>query len=329
MAIPPTGTEQSVALASVPAPSAASSAAPIPPAANTTASAPARTISAPSLTVAINQFFYTAADWLSTLPASPVTEFLQGALLLVRRIVWPDYSPPTSANAWNKGFGTDDFWYRTKVDVPDEMPREWPALSGIPGAPLIGVGGRSFKGLDPIPGLSYSFDGVQGIVYNQSNETIAVRTVGVFPNHTSPEQADRIRDIAVYQTAILEPGGAASYQLFNENSLSTNVNFLSFYRFDNGSPIGEPVRFGLYDPWVGRPSTYFQPPGVDPSPSPRTGWREGEEHHDIWGSIDISAKREGDGWQINASPEYLARYQNPSNDATEDWAIFTVNVYSL
>lgn len=329
MAIPPTDTEQSVALTSVPAPSAASSAAPIPPATNTKVSHPANAISAHSLTAAINQFFYTAADWLSSLPASPVTEFLQGALLLVRRTVWPNYSPPPSSNGWNNGVGTDDFWYRTKVDVRGEPSREWPALSGIPGAPLIGVGGSSFRPLNLLGGLSYSLDGVQGIVYNQSNETIAVRTVGVFPNYTSSEQAERLTDIGVYQTAILEPGGAVSYQLFNVNSLSGNVNFLSFYRVKEGSPTGDPVRFGLYDPWAGRPSTYFQPPGVNPPPSPRTGWREGEEHHDIWGSIDIAAKREGDGWQINASPEYLARYQNPSNDATEDWAVFTVNVYSL
>lgn len=40
-----------------------------------------------TMSVAVTAFFDTASHWLSTLPASPITDFLQGALLLVRRTV--------------------------------------------------------------------------------------------------------------------------------------------------------------------------------------------------------------------------------------------------
>jgi uncharacterized secreted protein with C-terminal beta-propeller domain len=72
----------------VPAPSAAAvnpgwSAFQLPP----VFTAPPVTLAAPIATIgaAVNGLFDSASNWLSGLPASPITEFLEGALLLVRR----------------------------------------------------------------------------------------------------------------------------------------------------------------------------------------------------------------------------------------------------
>ncbi len=48
---------------------------------------------------AVNQFFDSAENWLASLPAGPITEFLEGSLLLVRRTLFnrmPTTSRPTS-----------------------------------------------------------------------------------------------------------------------------------------------------------------------------------------------------------------------------------------
>ncbi len=52
----------------------------------------------------ITNFFNSTANWLSGLPSSPVTQFLQGALLLVRRTLFPGF--PTSNPGPTTGQGT-------------------------------------------------------------------------------------------------------------------------------------------------------------------------------------------------------------------------------
>lgn len=281
----------------------------------------------------LDHILYTATNWLSSLPANPIADFLQGALLLVRRTLIPDFAPPTEAPpstptpGWNNGRGTDSFWYRTGIDLQGDT-RTWPVLRGTPGAPLIGT--HDWLSTTDFQDPHYPYDGVQGIIYNHSDQTIAVRTVAIFPNKVVVPGPEAL----VWQTAILEPGDAVSYQLFNSDPHSDDVNYLTFYqaakdRQGNYYTFGDPIGLGLIDYDFAQPSTYFVPAGVSPPPSPREGWREGEEHHDIWGSVDIATKREGDGWQINPSRAYLDRYPDPSNEYTADWAIFTINVYSL
>lgn len=300
------------------------------------AAAPGEAVSLPGS--AIPRFLESVQTWLSTFPANPVNNFLQGALLLVRRTLWPSYGAPTSQ--WNDGWGTDNLWYRTQLVVPGSETLNWaPKLWATPGAPLVGT--HTWLTRDFFGDRRYADDGVQGIIYNHTDAPVAVRAAGIFPQSLG-DGYFRTNGIQLWQTAIVEPGGAVSYQLFNNTDGvpaifdTSSVNFLSFYRtgvcnFAGCEVVGDPVfRLGLQDPedW-GYPSTYFEPTGVSPSPSPRWVWREGDEHHDIWGSIDVGVRREGDGWQINPSAEYLSQYPNPSTYNTSDWAIFTINLNSL
>lgn len=90
-------TRQASAVRRTPAPAAARSPRlqgdPSPTAVQPTIPAPAApsALAAPNLTAApaVQTFLTTTADWLATLPANPLTEFLQGAVYLVRRDLFP------------------------------------------------------------------------------------------------------------------------------------------------------------------------------------------------------------------------------------------------
>jgi len=163
-----------------------------------------------------------------------------------------------SSGAWNYGQGTDDFWYRTLVadagglDTP--APRSWPALRGTPGAPLIGTDTWLTKTRFETE-ERYPADGVQGIVYNQSNETIAVRTSAVFPNYYTGRTGEERTFFNVWQTAILYPGDAVSYQLWGSagSDNSTILQYLYFYptgvdRSGEVYVFGAPAMVGILDP---------------------------------------------------------------------------------
>ena len=105
---------------------------------------------------------------------------------------------------------------------------------------------------------------------------------------------------------------------------------LYFFKAPEGTPVG--LAPGLYigrDPVDEGMESKFYPPGWTRPVNVRTDWLPEESNQEIWGSIDLWVKRELDGWQIPASPEYIRRYNEPNTSKTSDWAIFTIEVRSL
>jgi hypothetical protein len=233
--------------------------------------------------------FDSASNWLNTLPASPLTDFLQGALLLARPTILPDgdgvslgqYSLPTEpARDFNTG---DKLWYQYT-----------PTLQGTAGAPMQAGGG------------TVGVDGVQGRILNNTPYAIVVRSS---------------RFGGTLQ-AVLLPGDRMPYQLKSEGTLE-------FYRYDGSAtpePQKKLYGLGLSDPFIGYPSASFQIPG---STVGSRYYSEGESHYEIWGDTTFWVKRENDGWKINASQAFLDRYPDPNTWATSDWAIFTIHIDSL
>lgn len=70
------------------APAGPSAAAPADPLAAGTMTDARMRISATAVIEAVNGFFDSTANWLSELPSSPITDYLQGALLLIRRTLF-------------------------------------------------------------------------------------------------------------------------------------------------------------------------------------------------------------------------------------------------
>jgi len=204
--------------------------------------------------------------------------------------------------------------------------------------------------------MSYNYpdDGVQGMVFNDTPNIVAVSIVSSYRGANGLQPP-----LYTYQTALLLPGDGMSYQLqtdydFNQAGFAlpprTINQFLSIWKpnglYPSSDPTNDPgwatrAQLGLNDPRVQRPVTAFIPPGgnyisiEDPGPdlSPpvnvRSGIREGETNEEIWGSVHLSVKRENDGWQVPTSQAYLDRYPNPNNPSTSDWKIFTIRIKSL
>lgn len=79
------------------------------------------------------------------------------------------------------------------------------------------------------------------------------------------------------------------------------------------------VKLQLTDNVIKQPRTLFYPNAADSSQyTYRTGWAEGDSHHEIWGDTKLWVKRETDGW--NGGHE---------TRATSDWQVFTVHIDSL
>ena len=197
---------------------------------------------------------------------------------------------------------------------------------------------------------NYPHDGVQGLIYNDTPNLIAVSLasydVVVADLKFQPSRF-------TYQTALLLPGDSMSYQLQSVDHLEV-CDFLSFWKPSELSSIYNPngndpgwaerAQLALYDGTFGWPTTYFIPPGgnyIDGDPwelrrghhtgplNKRTGISQGQSNEEIWGSVHLSVKRENDGWQIPTSQAYLDRYPNPNHPSTSDWAIFTTRIKSL
>jgi hypothetical protein len=274
-------------------------------------------------------FFDGASNWLNSLPASPVTDFLQGALVLMRRTFLPyrevvavgegvdPYDLPTAPPA---NFDTGKYtWYATRDNGADLYPVSLqPILRAGFGAPL----------LDGLAREDYSKDGVRGFIINNSKNAIVI-------------EIDNVESGYIDTQAVLVPGARVAFLLNTRNdffSPSVFFNSIDLYNWDGeGKPIDSrrPKRWTeltLRDPFVGYPETRFYPDGVRPYSNQRS-YSEGESHSELWGQTDIWVKREylpPQGWVPELSKEFQDRYPNSYDiDKTRDWPIFTIVVNNL
>jgi len=281
-------------------------------------------------------FFDGASNWLNSLPASPVTDFLQGALVLMRRTFLPyrevvpvgegvdPYDLPTAPPA---NFDTGKYtWYATR-DLPvvglEKKVSLQPILRAGFGAPLLDGKARE----------DYSNDGVRGFIINNSKNAIVI-------------EIDNVEDGYIDTQAVLVPGARVAFLLNTRNDRSSVLpsalfNSIYFYNWDGrGKAIGYGneerqklfTELTLRDPFVGYPETRFYPDGVRPYSNQRS-YSEGESHSELWGQTDIWVKREylpPQGWVPELSKEYQDRYPNSYDiDKTRDWPIFTIVVNNL
>ena len=249
---------------------------------------------------------------------------------------------PTGFDGRPKWYATGQYDFSTG-SVPGGP---WTALRGTPGAPLVRTQRETGGNRDSL--ANYPEDGVEGMIYNNSQTIVAVTVLshragpgggfGVGPERGSYE-------LYTYQTAMLLPGDSLSYQLqsynFGDRRMGQDFSYLAFWQPSGLYPQANPFYdagwanrslLGIYDLKYSRPETFFVPPGraLDNPANVRTDIREGESHDEIWGSINLSVAREKDGsWQVPVSQDYLDRYPNPNPDETSDWAIFTIRIKSL
>ena len=226
----------------------------------------------------------------------------------------------------------------------------WTALRGTPDAPLVRTAEpRRQSGLG-----GYPYDGVEGMIYNDSQTIVAVTTLDW--NWSGEREVDwdgtsRTKGPQQYtfQTAMLLPGDSMSYQLQGQDrrdvgpvvggALADLGYYLAFWQPSGLYPQANPFYdsawtnrslLSIYDTNL-RPETFFVPPGrtLDNPANVRTNIREGESHDEIWGSINLSVTRETDGWLVPVSQAYLDRYPTPNPPETSDWAVFTIRIKSL
>ena len=76
-------------------------------------------------------------------------------------------------------------------------------------------------------------------------------------------------------------------------------------------------------------SMHRVPPGYSEPANERTGWKEGEDHHELWGPAQLWLKREKDGWTVPASDLYKSHYSHHKILHSEDWAVFTIHIDSI
>lgn len=174
-----------------------------------------------------------------------------------------------------------------------------PILRATSGAPIEGQS-------DYV--VTYDDDGVKGMIRNGSGHDVLVQT----KFESRPEAK-----------AILKPGDQLPYKLYGTGVLEFTKMVDGVVLYDTTSKLL------LKDPAIGYPKTEFTPPGRSSPANVRTGWREQTTHEDIWGSIRIRATREKDGWTIPASSEFLSMYRDPNSFGPEDWAVFTITIFSL
>jgi uncharacterized protein YjbI with pentapeptide repeats len=230
--------------------------------------------------------------------------------------VSPPSEPPAS---WLQEASADKSkwqWYQFNGTsaVPDE--NLTPMLLGTSGAPLQNV---NFKP------RGYANDGVQGGIYNDTDQRIVVRS-GVAMT------ADE-RDFSYYANVILDPGGSVPYQfsgeIYDDDEEGQAQGAIEILRYDNGRATGDRAKLWLADYPILQPATEFTPPGhEDPLPQ-RENWEEDDEHSEIWGSFRMDVKRERDGYRVQGSETFNRYYRDPNDKNTGDWAIFTIRIKSL
>ena len=82
-------------------------------------SPPPAALAAPIATIgaAVNGLFDSASNWLSGLPASPITEFMEGALLLVRRTLTNLFPALSAGQTTGQSDATDTGAYMTEAEL--------------------------------------------------------------------------------------------------------------------------------------------------------------------------------------------------------------------
>jgi len=270
--------------------------------------------------VALQNFFDTSSDWVETLPAGPLTDFLSGALLSTRSALFPDgagfgassggvegatvcgergcrYVSAVSAQMQGQG------WYHNASGYQLDTGQPRPTILGTSGAPII----SKWIG-------EYSDDGVQGMITNKTADPIVVM-VG-----TGYGVSDK------YPKAILLPNDWMPYQLNVEGNI-----YIYSYSGD-ASPDPYPyssayVTVTLRDTFIGRPEVSFQgPSGYFRAPR---SFSEGDVRTYTDTGFDLWVRREHDGWYVRTSQEYVDLFGNPNQPETSDWAIFNINVLKL
>lgn len=320
------------------------------------------------LRAGVAQFIDTVIAWLDGLPANPftpVTEFISGALLLVRRALVPEYSACAAAAGaattsdcsggirwevpeFQDPYGTtrSSQWAAKKLgNYPTTfMPEPWYTTStvgnGTDGAAAGATLLRATKDT-PIEIDSWahrSSDGVKGMIKNFSKQIVLVEVAESYTAFGSE-----------IQQAVLLPGDELPYTLSASATLSNSLGeqleggkggVLSFYALDRyGRQYFGPVRLKIVDPTLSRPGTAFAPANSD-YVNTRESWHKGDEHHELWGGTSISVKREEDGWTIPYSDAWY-KYKQLSygtdeqdeqlinSSAQSDWAIFTIHINGL
>ncbi len=228
----------------------------------------------------------------------------------------PPSEPPASWLQQASAGGSKWQWYQYDgtATVPEE--NTTPMVRGTQGAPLQNV---NFKA------EGYGNDGVQGVIYNDSDQRVVVRTLVAM---NSPS------DYSCCANVILDPGGSVSYQfegdqVYDDDVDGTGQGQIEFLRYDNGEAVGDVTALWLADHSILRPSTEFTPPGHTEPNARRKNWKEEEQHSEIWGSVRIDVKRERDGYRVEGSDTFNAYYPDPNDVDTGDWAIFTIRIKSL
>jgi hypothetical protein len=284
--------------------------------------------------VALQNFFDTSSDWVETLPAGPVTDFLSGALLSTRSALFPDGAGFGASSGGVDGqtvcgFKGCRYVSAISAQVPGQgwyhNAKRWVDITGLPRPTILGTSGAPI--ISWIKNGQYSNDGVQGMITNKTPDPIVVM-VG-----TGNEVSDQ------YPKAILLPNDWMPYQLNEEGNIF-------IYRY-SGDASPDPIPYSnryvtvtLKDPFtfIERPSVSFQGPSgyrEDPrSFSEGDVWTFTEvwtSTNSGWNSIDNSiwVRREHDGWYVRTSQEYFDLFRDPNKPETSDWAIFNINVLKL
>ena len=329
------------------------------PASSRAASEPANLVAGvPELRAGVAQFIDTVIAWLDGLPANPftpVTEFISGALLLVRRALVPEYSACAAAAGAST---TSDCSGAIRWEVPEFQDQygttrssqhfatqlgDYPTTysSGLPWyqvqtEALSTLGAKLLRATKDTPMEDSSdahekHDGVKGMIKNSSKQIVLVEMGRV--ENEGP------------QRAVLFPGDELPYIMASEQTkgLTGNGGVLSFYALDrNGLSYVGPVRLKIVDPLASRPDTAFAPANSD-YVNTRESWNEGDAHHELWGGTAIWVKREEDGWTIPYSKAWYERKleghpsSHPSvpdkqlinSSAQSDWAVFTIHIDGL
>lgn len=216
-----TGTEQAAALVSAPARLAAVAPAGtgIDRAVSTAASAPARAIDAPVLAAAITRIVDAAQNWVSGLPGGPVTDVLQGALLLVRRTVDTIFGLAPQATAP---------WCVSKKDCSG-----WDLSWGYP-----------FLFLENLSGVNFTDANLSGLELLGTNLTDANLTRArlasahmygatlIGANLTSADLTGANLDRANLNDAVLDSANLTGAQLVRANLTGAHLSQADFSRAD-------------------------------------------------------------------------------------------------
>jgi len=287
----------------------------------------------------LHTFLTSASNWLATLPQGPVTDVLQGALLLVRRTLFPDGSSP-SVSGYALGhehvsgsprgdeflgrgqlLGVSSFGpYRPPTEIApdfDAEKYEWyevtegervlgPVLEGTDGAVMwVRENDRYVE----------NQDGVQGMITNKTGTPIVVQS------SKSTREA----------MAILLPNEWMPYRIQGSGTLQ-------FYPIDTilFNPTTLPVRpqTGFADVYLEDPFTFWSEPFVrffanGVGDGVEYAFKEGAIVNFAAQGIQIWVRRQHDGWLVPASQAYLHRYRDPNYWFTRDYAIFNIDVKSL